>query len=212
MGTNEYANGAENERPQHEVYVAGFWISLTEVTNAEYARCMAAGACPAPQNADYSSPEVANRPVSYVGWEDAVAYGQWVGGRLPTEAEWEKACRGTKGGIYPWGKDTPAIELENYGYKVNRTTDVGSYPKGASPYGLLDMAGNVWEWTASRFEPYPYDASSGVNDPDPPGVRMLRGGGWFDTKGNTRCASRSPADASSTYGYIGFRVVASPLP
>src|SRR5690606_17447059 len=128
-------------------------------------------------------------PVVNVTWHDALAFCQWAGVRLPTEAEWEKAARGTDGRIWPWGGNEPTDKLCNFNMNVGDTTPVGAYPAGASPYGCLDMAGNVWEWTISLWgkdanKPdygYPYDPNDGREAPDAPDAvrRTLRGGSWF---------------------------------
>jgi formylglycine-generating enzyme required for sulfatase activity len=210
MGSDGDPFASANEKPQHRVYVEGFWISRTEVTNAQYARCVKAATCTAPNNQDYNRPEFANRPVADVSWHDADAYARWAGGRLPTEAEWEKACRRTDARIYPWGGETPTDKLLKYNDPGGgTTTDVGSYPQGASPYGLLDMAGNVWEWTSSELRDYPYQADDGREVPNAAG-RVLRGGAFYDVAANVRCAVRIADSFGNPYKGFGFRVVTSP--
>ena len=158
------------EKPQHKVYLDAFWIDRTEITNAQYARCVSERYCLAPSNKSSSSYEssltrksyydnsvYAEYPVIYVSWQDAANYCTWAGRRLPSEAEWEKAARGMEGAIYPWGNTSPNCKLANYydnlasSYCVNNTSAVGSYPDGASPYGVMDMAGNVQEWVNDWF-------------------------------------------------------------
>jgi formylglycine-generating enzyme required for sulfatase activity len=165
-----YFWGAES--PIHQVYLDAFWIYRTEVTNAMYTDCVSEQACPRPdyarsstQSNYYGNPEYADYPVVFVSWRDASAYCLWAGGSLPTEAQWEKAARGTDDRIFPWGSTPPSGQQANYcdascpeswrdgsqndGY--SDTAPAGNYPAGASPYGVLDMAGNVWEWVFDWF-------------------------------------------------------------
>ncbi len=210
MGSgNADVDAASDEKPQHKVVVEGFWISRTEVTNAQYARCVKAGACAAPNNQDYSRAEFANRPVTDVSWHNANAYARWAGGRLPTEAEWEKACRGTDARIYPWGNTAPTSELANY--NTSSASEVGSYPKGASPYGLLDMAGNVWEWTSSLVQGYPYNGVDGREDQSAPDsvARVVRGGSFGVDLRLVRCAIRVTLNPDLRGGGVGLRVASS---
>ena len=150
----------------------------------------------------------ADHPVTGVTWRQATDYAAWVGGRLPTEAEWEKACRGTAGSIYPWGDVLPTENLANFFPNTGGTMPVGSdSPQGDSPYGVADMAGNVWEWTSSRPEPYPYAAGDGREDPGAEGKRVLRGGAWYLRADYVRCASRFSFGENYGYYDFGFRVV-----
>jgi eukaryotic-like serine/threonine-protein kinase len=200
------------EKPQHQAHVEGFWISRTEVTNAQYALCVEAGVCTAPDNQNYNRAEFADRPVADVSWQDANAYARWAGGRLPTEAEWEKACRGTDARIYPWGNEAPTDKLLNYDVPIGGAAiDVGSYSQGASPYGLLDMAGNVWEWTSGEFHGYPDAEKDGREDAEA-AKRVLRGGAYYEIAANVRCAVRIWNLPGNRYKGFGFRVVASAVP
>jgi formylglycine-generating enzyme required for sulfatase activity len=142
-----------DEKPQHPVSLNAFWIDQTEVTNGQYGLCMAAGACKEPARVSsnlhdqyYGNPVFADYPVIWVSWNDAQTYCKWAGRRLPTEAEWEKAARGADGRIYPWGNTPPDKTLADFGNQIKDVTKTASYPAGASPYGALDMAGNVWNW------------------------------------------------------------------
>ena len=185
---------------ERTVSLSEFWIMQTEVTNEQYSRCVQASACTPPSNDRWNNAAYANHPVTNVDWFQARDYATWVGGRLPTEAEWEKACRGTDGRIYPWGNDEPNDQLLNFEGNEGDTTEVGSYsPQGDSPYGVADMAGNVWEWTAESAGSYP-----------------MRGGSW--TTAVTYCVfpTTTPDTAlrtSLTPNYqdnvSGFRVVLS---
>ena len=200
------------EGPQHSVYLDAFWIDKTEVTNAQYKKCVSAGACPGSPYSDDSEYNGDNQPV--VGWwEDAAAYCAWAGARLPTEAEWEKAARGTDGRIYPWGNDEPDCDRVNYWDCVGRTTTVGTYPSGASPYGALDMAGNAWEWVNDWYAEGYY---SGSPDRNPQGPELgqehvLRGGSWFDESHYVRAVYRHWIDTTGwgLYYYYGFRCASS---
>jgi len=163
MGSDERDG---NEQPMHTVYLDAFYIDKTAVTNAQYRKCVEAGACDAPrETTDYDNADYAQHPVVYVNWFQAKAYCEWVGKRLPTEAEWEKAARGTDGRKYPWGNTFDGSRLNfcdknctlswkdpsvDDGY--TGTAPVGSYPVGASPYGALDMAGNVYAWVADWYD------------------------------------------------------------
>lgn len=203
----------DDEKPPHAVEVDGFWIMQTEVTNAQYKRCVEAGVCTAPANDRWQDGTYADHPVVNVGWDGAKTYAEWVGGRLPTEAEWEKACRGTDGRRYPWGNDSPSPDRLNYGESDKRDTmPVGSFPPGAN--GLYDMAGNVYEWTSSFYKAYPFDPGDGQEEPAGTGRRVLRGGSFAADRDFVRCAYRFsfgalvPVFRSSK---IGFRVL-SPGP
>ncbi len=220
----------DEESPQMQVYLSAFWIGKTEVTNAEYLKCVEAGMCEMNYYMSLYTPGYENYPVVYVTEDQAERYCSWIGGRLPTEYEWEKAARGTDGRIYPWGDEIPdnSNALANIpGYvdedgNGNDLFAVGSFPKGASPYGALDMAGNVWEWTSTWYSVNYYQtlaaeeelAESIVSDPTGPemgSAYVIRGGSCANTEINNyesymRAANRSYINMSSSY-YIGFRCV-----
>lgn len=207
--------GNDDEHPQHTVALDGYWIGKTEVTNAQYTLCVTAGGCPAPGNNTWNNSTYAEHPVTDVSWNDAVAYTRWLSEesgvevRLPTEAEWEKAACGTDDRIYPWGNQAPSERLLNFDRNVGATTAVGSYPEGAGPNGVLDMAGNVWEWTADWYGSDYYGRSPERNPtgPESGDSRVVRGGAWGDF--DVSCASRGVDSPYDRYVYLGFRVVAT---
>ena len=201
-----------DEEPQHSVYLDAYWIDKTDVTNAEYALCVSAGICRSPSNPSsqtrtnyYGNSQYDNYPVIWVNWNDAQTYCQWAGARLLSEAEWEKAARGTDGRIYPWGSASPDQSLANYNGQVGDTSAVGSYPSVAGPYGALDMSGNVWQWVNDWFDANYYASSPGSNPQGPSSgtIRVLRGGAWGSFEFAVRAAFRfgyDPTDARYDFG------------
>ena len=181
---------------------------------------MADEACDAPnetrsktRNDYYGNPEYSEFPVVQVTWYDALDYCTWRGMRLPTEAEWEKAARGTEGNIFPWGSDDANCGLANYFAEdlcVSDTSRVGEYERGASSYGVMDMAGNVWEWVSSLYWPLPYDAMDGREKLSARGDRVLRGGSWGGDADFMRASNRGGHDPSDTNFSIGIRCASSP--
>jgi formylglycine-generating enzyme required for sulfatase activity/DNA-binding SARP family transcriptional activator/energy-coupling factor transporter ATP-binding protein EcfA2 len=200
----------KDELPAHTVYLNFYEIGRYEITNGKYARCIQAGVCAAPQNRRWEEAEFEERPVTDVRWRDALKFCTWIGGRLPTEAEWEKAARGTTGNTYPWGSAAPDCTFANYwGPRhgcVGDTTAVGTYSESASPYGLMDMAGNVSEWVADGYEFYYYEHSPYENPlgSDDTGVRVERGGSWEDLAEDIQSVNRSwdlPDDSDELTGF-----------
>jgi formylglycine-generating enzyme required for sulfatase activity len=174
---------------QRVVDVDELELTMTPVTNAQYERFVAQTGAAAPPH----WPAPSDHPVTFVDWREASAFCAWAGGRLPTEAEWEKAARGTDGRTYPWGEEEDEGRAAvGAGLKGGSTSPVGAHPAGASPYGLLDLAGNVWEWTSTEY---------------PPGERVLRGGSYASPGlAWARCTMRSWSRPGRRQAHIGFRV------
>ena len=249
-----YGGGTDYEKPVHTVRVDAFWIDRTEVTNGQFEEFILHSRYQTDAEAmgwsyvfdadvsrwirtvgaNWEHPQgpagglfgLADHPVTDVSWNDAVAYCRWAGKRLPSEAEWEKAARGTDGRIYPWGNGEPDGELANFadsniglawaaddvddGYAF--TAPVGSYPNGASPYGVLDMAGNVWEWVNDWYDPRYYERQTVWENPAGPLAptgKILRGGSFADSAGVLRASFRLAYYPSHWYAYYGFRCAKS---
>jgi len=209
--------GAADERPVHRVSGAAFSIDQYEVTNGRYGACVRAGVCSPPAFASsftrrtyFGAAEYDDYPVVHVSWGQATSFCAWVGGRLPTEAEWERAARGTADArAYPWGDSPPDCTKANFSGCVGDTDRVGQRPAGQSPYGISDMAGNVWEWTADWYEADYYSRSP---DQDPAGpdsgqLKVMRGGCWVSGANSLRATCRK-ADLPSLWApNVGFRCV-----
>ncbi|MBI3273177.1 MAG: SUMF1/EgtB/PvdO family nonheme iron enzyme [Planctomycetes bacterium] len=227
MGSDD---GAKPETPVHPVALRAYLIGKHEVTNAQYrAFCRETGHAPPPPPLDgwgytrcFEDSKYDNHPVVNVAWQDAVDFCAWAGLRLPTEAEWEKSAswdeRGGRARTYPWGEEAPTQRFANFGKAKGRgeyTRGVTSCPAGASAYGVVDLAGNVWEWCADWYDEG-YYASCGDGTPNPAGpatgtMRVVRGGSWLNSDRYLRCAYRNGRDPLNWYILVGFRV-AAPVP
>ncbi len=213
--------GNDEEKPIHTIYLDGFWIDQTEVTNRQYALCVTAGQCISPNETDsslrsiyYGNSEFDDYPVIYVNWNMAKTYCEWAGRRLPTEAEWEKAARGMDERTYPWGEDISCNEA-NYDPKdscFGDTTIAGNFTSGESPYGVYDMAGNVWEWVSDWYSETYYQDSPLSNPlgPDSGQYRVLRGGSFDSSTSGVRTTNRYRYEPTYTLLSIGFRCASSP--
>jgi len=247
MGSEGDPDADDDEYPQHTVYLDAFWIDRTEVTNVQFAAFLNQQGnqpeggvtwldledeeCLIERVGDGFRPKsgYADHPVIEVSWYGASAYCQWAGKRLPTEAEWEKAARGTDGRIYPWGNEFDChranlddeTELDDYVVPGGEgcdgfpgTAPVGSFRDGASSYGALDMAGNVWEWVADWYDADFYSRSPDRNPTGPSSGdhRVLRGGSWSNPRPRARCADRYGRNPGPRYGRNGFRCCVGPTP
>jgi serine/threonine-protein kinase len=213
------------EKPVHQVSMPGFWIDKFEVTNGMYLACLKAGGCTPPQQSKsqtrpsyFNNADFNDYPVVYVTWAQAAAYCKWAGRRLPSEADWEYAARGNTVNTYPWGEQVPDNTRANFNFQVGDTAKVGSYPAGASPFGALDMAGNVAEWVNDFFDGNYY--SKGINtNPTGPVARtnffnrVVRGGSFQDDPSNIRVSLRSSVlgpDPSAQIGTDAYYGTVSP--
>ncbi len=249
MGSPEGGDGFSDERPQRTITLRAFRMDRHEVTNAKYEQFVAATGHKPPGNVNPDVtlwfhgkplPDSGQHPVVNVAWQDAVAYCRWAGKRLPTEAEWEKAARGTDGRRYPWGNEWDLKRANSASYWAGRTVEfkdraewkafwvtgegariseerglrgevltlpVGSFPEGASPYGLLDMAGNASEWVQDWFEPYYYLKAPPADPKGPDGVllKVVRGGSWLKPAKSLRTADRDYGFPNDRQSGTGFR-------
>ncbi len=242
-----------NERPVHTVFLDSYWIDQTEVTNVMFGTFITQTGYQTdaeitgssngydtdtnkteltlgadwqhPLGPDSSLSDLAEHPVVHVSWNDARAYCEWAGRRLPSEAEWEKAARGTDGRTFPWGNDFDGTRLNsadinlgafwgnnNFDDGFQLTSPVGFYPSGASPYGALEMAGNVFEWVNDWVDEAYYQSSPSSNPGGPATgeYRIVRGGSWHDPEDGQRAAYRGWAAPTDTDLALGFRCVLSP--
>ena len=236
-GLDGEATNNVNEGPAEKVTLHGFWMDKLEVTNGMYLLCVNAGVCGLPHYASeivvksktraeyFRNPEFNDFPVVYVGWGDAATYCEWAGRRLPSEAEWEYAARGGFPSLntYPWGDQKPDGSFANFNFEVGDTVRVGSYPAGISPFGILDMAGNVSEWVNDFYDATYYDKHAVLNPTGPIArsaffARVIRGGSFGDSWQYMRVSKRSslvgpdpsqPVGSDRYYGFsadtVGFR-------
>ena len=211
MGSDQ---GFPDELPIHQVYLNSFYIDTLEVTNRQYEDCVEAGGCKPPFRTDccsldqqtprpvyFGDPKFDQYPVTWLSWTQGKTYCTWRGARLPTEAEWEKAARGTDARTYPWGNDDPTPNRLSFTWKPGEfgfkspygTMPVGSYQLGASPYGILDMAGNVYEWVSDIYDPGYYAISPHDNPKGPASgiYRIARGGSFYNTAFRNRASNRN---------------------
>jgi formylglycine-generating enzyme required for sulfatase activity len=227
--------GDPNEQPPHRVFLEHYWIDQTEITNVKYALCVAVDACESPEqpgsetrNAYFGDVRYEDYPVIYVNWSMASAYCGWAEARLPTEAEWEKAARSADARIFPWGDEWDVHSPRRLNFSDTNdphggsdptandgfpeTAPVASFEAGRSPYGLYDMAGNVWEWVADFFDPEYYQQGVALNPTGPleGELRSVRGGSWVASQLVFRTFNRNGIHPSSAASGLGFRCAASP--
>ncbi len=210
VGSNR---GDINESPLHRVFLDSFAIDRWEVSQKEYRAFVTETGRKMPEM--MSAPRFGGDALPAVGvtWEEAEAYCRWAGKRLPTEAEWEKAARGEDGRTFPWGEDPPTMQHLNFADMLKAPVEIGSYPGGASPYGVEDMAGNAAEWVSAWYDPQVYTSDSVVNNPRGPAtgqLKVVRGGSWQSREYSLRAPARvakRPGERSAT---VGFRCAMTP--
>ncbi len=209
MGLAEEADA----RPVRRVRLAAFEIARTETTRDQYARFMAATGHPEPAHWKHELFVKPGAPVIGVTWHDAVAFARWAAARLPTEAEWEYAARGEDGRRFPWGNQPAAPQLAVHHMDIGfaGTSPVGTCPGGSSAFGLLDMAGNAFEWCADWYQPAYYEIAPRRDPPGPEQgtLRVIRGGSWISLPDALRCGARSQFPPVKSSVLIGFRVARS---
>ena len=221
MGCNEAVDNqcGGDEKPYHKVHLDEYYIDKYEVTVDGYVGCVRAGKCLEPgsgEDCNWRKDDRGSHPINCVDWSQAKSYCEWVGKRLPTEAKWEKAARGTDGRKYPWGNQPTTCDYAviERGCGRNSTWPVGSKPKGASPYGLMDMAGNAWEWVEDWYHWKYYESSPSSNPPGPSSslinpvnshqARVMRGGSWQSDSNMMRTSDRSLLGPTNRL-FVGFR-------
>lgn len=210
-----YDFGNPDEGPMRVVSLSSYYIDRYEVTNRRYAGCVESGRCRKGTEADNGNLNKARQPVLGVNWKDAEAFCRFRGRRLPTEAEWEKAARGSDGRLYPWGfimdqrRANGSSKIDGFAF----SSPVGSFPEGAGPYGVMDMAGNAKEWVADWYGADAY-ATQPARDPKGPetgSAKVVRGGSWKNDQLNVRTTLRNPVPPDAANEYFGFRCAADGL-
>jgi len=219
MGSDD-SDADSDEKPVRTVYLDAYWIDKYEVSNGQYQECVENGACTNPQysksytrSSYYGNPDYDDYPVIYVDWNQAKAYCEWANGGkdgLPTEAQWEKAARGDDGRKYPWEGNSVDSSYANYNDNIGDTTEVGNYEKGASPYGAMDMAGNVWEWVNDWYGNYNANDTKNPQGPSSGTSRVIRGGSWGYDGRVIRTAYRNSDNPNNWDNDVGFRCFSSP--
>jgi formylglycine-generating enzyme required for sulfatase activity len=228
MGTSvSQRDGGRDEYPQRRVVLAPFYLDVYEVTNRRYVEFVTATGYRAPEHPrdkkltlwrGTTVPDAfKDHPVVNVDWADAAAYCKWAGKRLPTEAEWERAARGTTGRRFPWGETEPTRAMANY---LNQWRNgaalepVGSHPQGATPEGVHDLEGNVWEWVADWYDPHYYEKGPVRNPQGPPvgSRKVIRGSGWESEAPLLRAAHRVNSDPNNRNHSLGFRCATDAAP